>query len=365
MSVLVINPGSTSTRIALFDGDATTVSREITHDKDELAGLGSVMDQREFRMGFIRAMLVEEGVDTASIEAVAGRGGLLHPLEGGTYRVNRAMLDDLAAARYGEHPCNLGAVLAHDLAREWDVPACIVDPVVTDELADVARITGLPDISRRSLFHALNQRGAARTAARRLGVEYVRADFIVCHMGGGISIGAHRQGKVVEVVNALDGEGPYTPERTGTLPLLPVLDLVESGRYTPAELREIVLRRGGLYGHLGTNDLRETVRRMEAGDERARAVFDGMAYGVARHVASVSPALVDEQGRFSLAAVVLTGGMARCEPLVAAIASRVAHLGPVEVVTGDEEMAALAAGARRMLDGEEPARTYGRQPDIR
>jgi len=361
VKVFVINLGSTSTKLAVYDNGEPVIAREFQHDKAELASYVTVIDQRELRMAAIRGAISEAGVDGTSLAAVAGRGGLLHPLEGGVYEVSDDMIDDLQQARYGEHPCNLGALLADELAQEWGIPAFIVDPVVTDEMMDVARLTGLPEIQRRSLFHALNQRGAARTAATRLGVEYESSNFIVCHMGGGTSIGAHRAGRVVDVLNALDGEGPFSPERTGSLPVLPVLDLIERGEQTPAELKQIVLRKGGLFAHLGTNDPREVVRRMEAGDTQSAAVFYGLAYSISRHIASMAPAFAVDGGDITISAVVLTGGLARCAMLVNEIKRMTRFLGPIEVVTGDEEMEALAAGATRVLAGEEVPKIYRAQ----
>lgn len=358
MKIFVINPGSTSTKLAVYEDGQPVVSREYQHDKAELARFASVADQQDFRMAAIRETLAEAGVDTASIDGIAGRGGLLRPLEGGVYAVSDEMLHDLKEARYGEHPCNLGAVLAQELALEWDVPACIVDPVVTDEMADKARLTGLPSIERRSLFHALSQRGAARTASGRLGLLYDEANLLVCHMGGGISIGAHRRGRVVDVINALDGEGPFTPERSGGLPVIPAIDLVENGVMDATELKRTILREGGLFAHLGTNDPREVVRMMEQGDNGARLVFDAMAYSIAKHISLLAPALAEDEGGVSVDAVVLTGGMARSEPLVQEIRRLTGFLGPVEVVTGDEEMASLAAGVSRVLSGEEEAKAY-------
>ena len=358
MSIFVINPGSTSTKLALFKDEEALVSREFQHAKADLARFERVIDQRDFRMAAIRQFVSEASIDTASIEAVAGRGGLLHPLEGGVYEVSDDMVNDLKKARYGEHPCNLGAVLAHELAQEWSVSAFIVDPVVTDEMMDVARLTGLPSIERRSLFHALNQRGAARTVAARLGCDYEKSNFIVCHMGGGISIGAHRQGKVVDVVNALDGEGPFTPERTGGLPVIPVLEMIRRGEATPESLKKIILREGGLFAHLDTNDPRGVVVLMESGDEKARLVFEALAYNIAKYISSLAPALADESGEVPIAAVVVTGGMARSEELVKQIRKLVKYLGPMEVVVGEEEMTALAAGAERVLSGVAVANQY-------
>jgi len=349
LSVFVVNPGSTSMKLALFEKGKALVSRELQYDKSDLARFERVMDQRDFRMSEIREFLLDPAVDESSIDAVVGRGGLLHPLQGGVYEVSDDMLHDLKKARYGEHPCNLGAVLAHDLALELSVPAFIVDPVVTDEMQDVARLTGLPGLDRRSLFHALNQRGAARVVSERLGVEYGVSNFIVCHMGGGISIGAHRHGKVVDVVNALDGEGPFSSERTGGLPVIPLLDMIQRGEKTPEDLKRIIQREGGLFAHLGTNDPRKVLVRIAAGDEKASLVLESLSYNVAKHVTSLFPALVDETGAASIAAVILTGGLARSDAVVEKIRMLVRFLGPVEVVTGEVEMEALAAGAERAL----------------
>jgi len=358
LNIFVINTGSTSTKLAFFQDGKVVAMREHQHPREELAHLGRVIDQCDFRMAVIRDAIAKSGIDVGSMDAVAGRGGLLHPMDGGVYEVSDDMLDDLHKARYGEHACNLGAVLAHELAQEWAVPAFIVDPVVTDEMADVARLTGLPGIARRSLFHALNQRGTARTVAAHLGVEYETSNYIVCHMGGGISIGAHRQGRVVDVTNALDGEGPFSPERTGGLPVIPVLEMIGRGESTPKQLKNTILRGGGLFAHMGTNDLRETVALMESGQDKARLVFEALAYNIAKHIASMVPALADGTGDVSIAAVILTGGMAQSDALVKEIRRLTGHIGPIEVVVGEEEMAALAAGAERVLSGVESARQY-------
>ncbi|WP_207263294.1 butyrate kinase [Desulfovibrio sp. Huiquan2017] len=358
MSILVINPGSTSTKVALYRGGDTLAAEELQHPREDMVGFARVADQFEFRMRMVAEFLGKTGSNPKRITAVVARGGLLRPLEGGVYEVSDGMVDDLRSARYGEHACNLGGMLALALARHWGVPAYVVDPVVTDEMMDKARLTGLPGLERRSIFHALNQRGVARIVAERLGVTYEQSNFIVCHMGGGVSIGAHRRGKVVDVINALDGEGPFTPERTGGLPLVPVLDMVHSGRHDHAELRATILSRGGLVAHLGTNDPRVALARMAQGDEHAELVFQAMAYGIARYIVSMAPALTDERGRLDLAGVALTGGLSRSQPLVEEITRQVGFLGPVEVVPGEVEMAALAEGAARALCGREPVRTY-------
>jgi butyrate kinase len=351
--VLVVNPGSTSTKVALFEGGTPVFERDVRHDKDELDRFGSVAEQHEFRLRTVLNVLDEESVDLESLDAVAGRGGLTAPLPGGAYEVNRAMLEDLAAARHGEHPCNLGAPLADELARRAKVPAFVVDPVVTDEMIDEARPTGLPEIERRSVFHALNQRAAAREACGRLALDYASARLVVCHMGGGVSAGAHALGRIADVINALDGEGPMGAERTGSLPLIPILELIESGRYSPGELKEMILRRGGLFAHLGVNDLREVERMMDAGVERARLAFSALAYMIAKAAASLLPALEGRPDAF-----VLTGGMAKSERLAAEITERLEFLAPVVVVPGERETAALAAGAIRVLEGVERPNIY-------
>ncbi|WP_272698698.1 butyrate kinase [Desulfovibrio sp. Fe33] len=358
MSILVINPGSTSTKVALFQDGGILAAEELQHSRADLAGFARVADQFDFRMRVVAEFLGKTGTDPKRIRAVAARGGLLRPLEGGVYAVSDAMAAHLFEARYGEHACNLGGLLALALSRQWNVPAYVVDPVVTDEMMDRARLTGLPGLERRSIFHALNQRGVARIVAGRLGVEYETANFIVCHMGGGVSIGAHRRGRVVDVINALDGEGPFTPERTGGLPLVPVLDMVHSGERGYDELRQTILSRGGLTAHLGTNDPREVLARMERGDEHAGLVFRAMTYGIARHIVSMAPCLVDDEGCLDLAAVVLTGGLSRSRPLVEELSRQAGFLAPVEVVPGEVEMFALAEGASRALCGVEPVRTY-------
>jgi butyrate kinase len=364
--ILALNPGSTTTRAAVYDGDHCAWHVELEHDRAELDALGHVSNQLDHRFEAVRRKLAAAGLlePGSAPAAVAGRGGLLAPLPGGCYAVNERMLDDLARARHGEHPCNLGAPLARRFADLWNVPAVIADPVVTDELAPEARLTGFPDVMRRTIFHALSQRGAARTAAERAGTRYEDGRFIVAHLGGGISVGAHLRGRVVEVNNALDGEGPFSPERSGRLPLLPLLGMIESGEATPGELRARILRGAGLLAHLGTNDLRWAEAMANAGDERARLVLEGMAYGIAREIGSLGPVLLraDEEGGKHdtprVTAIVLAGGMARSDRLCAAIEARVSYLAPVERVTGLEEMLTLARGAQRVLAGEAELKTY-------
>ena len=359
MRILTINPGSTSTKVVLFQSGRAVRDVELRHDKTELAPFARVIDQLDYRLATVlQALGEEEGPGgLGALDAVVGRGGLLAPLPGGTYAVDEAMLADLRDARHGEHSSNLGAFMALEFARAHHCPAYVVDPIVTDELDPVARLTGLPEVERRSVFHALSQRGAAREAARRLNLRYEDENFLVAHLGGGISIGAHRLGRVADVVNALDGEGPFSPERSGAVPAQALISLIENGTYTPAELRQVVTTRAGLFALLGTNDLRQVEALTDNGDARAALVFSALAYAVAKSIASLAPVFAGPEGLLLLA-VVLTGGMARSARLVAAITARVAFLAPVLVVTGLEEMAVMAAGAERALLGETPVLRY-------
>jgi len=355
--ILTINPGSTSTRASLFEGGACLLDVELAHPRAELDLFPRVMDQLEYRLEHLFLHLGEPGAQSGErlgrLDAVAGRGGFLKPMPGGVYAVSEAMLQELREAPTGEHASNLGAYLAGEFARRAGCPAFVVDPVVTDELDDVARPTGLPDISRRTIFHALGQRGAAREAAERLGIPYESGRFVAAHLGGGISVGAHRLGRVADVTNAMDGEGPFSPERSGALPLLPVLDLLDSGEHSICSLRQALTSRAGLTAHLGVSDLRQVEAMIDAGDERARAVFEAMAYNIAKHVASMLPAL-----RGPADAIVFTGGMARSERLMRTLAGLVGWIARVEVVTGVEEMSSMCRGALLALRGVLPVRRY-------
>jgi len=351
--ILVINPGSTSTRVALFENERPIGSENIFHPASELTGFERIIDQKAFRSGLILNFLEKNSVDPDALDAVVGRGGLLKPIPGGTYRVDRALLRDLEIGVQGEHASNLGGLLAHEIASRVRVPAFIVDPVVVDELEDIARISGMPEIPRRSIFHALNQKACARLAAAGLGKAYEACNLVVAHLGGGISIGAHRRGRVVEVNNALDGEGPITPERAGTLPAGGLLELAFSGGPSRSELKKKLTGRGGMLAHLGTNDLREVESRMAGGDEKARLVFKAMALSIAKQIGACAAVLAGE-----VDAVVLTGGLAHSGAFLAEIRRYIDFLGRIVVIPGEDEMAALALGALRVLRGEERALNY-------
>ena len=343
--ILAVNPGSTSTKIAVFAGEEPVFVETIRHDAAELAALGGIMDQEALRRDLILAALARHGLAMADLDAVIGRGGLMRPIPGGTYAVDDAMLDDLRSCRHGAHASNLGAILARDLAAQTGVPALIADPVVVDELAPLARYSGHPDISRRSIFHALNHKAVARIAAAGLGRPYEELRLIVAHLGGGVSVGAHELGRVVDVNNALDGDGPFSPERSGGLPAGAVVDWCFAPGANEADIRRRITGRGGLLAYLGTADGMEIDRRAASGDERAREVREAMAYQVAKEIGAMAAVL---SGRVD--AVILTGGLAHDKVLVGLIETRVRFLGRVVVHAGEDEMGALARAALRALD---------------
>ncbi len=357
--ILCINPGSTSTKLAVFEAGAILFSEEVRHRKEEITACGGAQGQLALRRQAVEQALQRHSGDApcgGGFDAVAGRGGLLRPLPGGVYAVDEAMLAELARNAHGEHPCNLGAPLALLFAEASGCPAYVVDPPVTDELRDIARLTGLPRIRRRSVFHALSQRMAARLAAETLGLKYEDAKFVVAHLGGGVSVGAHDRGRVVDVTNGVDGEGPMSAERAGTLPALVLVEMVQQGA-DPAQLRREILTCGGLFAHTGSNDLREVEARFRAGDARCGEGISALAYGVAKAVGGMAAALFEETAD-GPAAVVLTGGMARSGLLVAEITRRVRFLAPVLALPQADEMRALATGAQLALSGEAKVRSY-------
>lgn len=357
--ILVINPGSTSTKFAVFQGDRESLrellSETIRHPAEELARFDSVMEQFPFRSELILGKLREEGIAPASFTAVIGRGGLLHPIPGGVWGVNGAMQEDLRRGVNGEHASNLGGLIAAEIARPSGAPALIADPVVVDELCDEARLSGHPELPRKSIFHALNQKACARKAARELGRSYEELNIIVAHMGGGISVGAHRQGRVVDVNNALNGEGPFSPERSGTLPAGQLVQLCFSGSKSEGEVQKMLKGSGGFLAYLGTADGQEVARRAAEGDSQAALVFRTMAYQVAKEIGSLAAVL---EGVVD--AIILTGGLAFDQELVDMIRRRVSFIGPVMVYPGENELTALAEAALRVLEGKEAVQEYGK-----
>lgn len=351
--LLIINPGSTSTKIGIYNDLTEESSVTLRHDAKEIEQYPDIFSQYGFRVKAITDYLDEKGIPLGSFDAFVGRGGLLKPIESGTYRISEEMLSDLKSGSYGQHASNLGGVLAHELAKESGKEAFIADPVVVDELQEVARISGMPEIKRRSIFHALNQKAVAKRYAKETGREYESLDLIVCHMGGGISTGAHHRGRVIDVNNALDGEGAFSPERSGGLPAGQLVDMCFSGMYSQQEIRKKITGRGGLVAYLGTNDARAVDNLAKSGDRQARLIFDAMAYQVSKDIAANAAVL---KGRVD--AIILTGGIAWSKNIVEMIRQSVGFIAEVVVYPGEDELLALAEAALRVLDGEEEAKTY-------
>lgn len=352
--VLAINPGSTSTKIAVYDGDTKVFVKNIHHSNEELAPYQTIVDQFPLRKQAILKALAEEGVELSSINVIVGRGGLIHPVESGVYQVNDRMKADLSNSPIGHHASNLGGLIADDLAKELPgVNAYIADPVVVDEMLPVARMTGCPDMERTSIFHALNQKAVGRAYAEKIGTQYEKLNLIVAHLGGGISIGAHLQGKVIDVNNALDGEGPFTPERSGTLPAGALVDLCFSGKMTKAEIRKIIKGEGGLVALLGSDDALAAENRALAGDQKAIDVLDAMSYNVGKSIGAMAAVL---KGKVD--AILITGGMAYSPIMVKYMEEMVKFIAPVVIYPGEDEMKALAQNGVRVLEGKVTPRVY-------
>jgi len=351
--LLVINPGSTSTKFGVFKAETEIFEITLKHSLDELGRYPDINAQLHFRQEEILKTLTEKNFELSSLDAVVARGGLLKPVPGGTFLVNERMLDDLNTGIQGQHASNLGGIIADSISRSLNIPAFIVDPVIVDELEEVARVSGIPEIGRRSIFHALNQKAVARRYAREKGCTYEELSLIVAHLGGGVSVGVHRRGRVVEVNNALDGDGPFSPERSGGVPVGDLVRICFSGKYTLAEMERKLTGLGGISAYLGTNDFRTLSERVEAGDPKAKLICDAFIYQVAREIGSCAPVL---NGRID--SIILTGGVVHSQAVVEAITAKVGFLAPVSVYPGEDELLALAEGGLRVLRGEENAKEY-------
>lgn len=352
-TVLVINPGSTSTKIAVFSDNNLLAEDTIRHTVEEIQAFTGVIDQLDYRENLIQEFLDKEYIGT-SLTAVVGRGGLLKPIPGGTYHVDEALLDDLRTEKYNTHASNLGGILANKFAVKYDIPAFIVDPVVVDELLPVARISGLKGIERRSVGHALNQKAVARRVTEENNMLYENSSVIVAHLGGGISIGAHQNGRMIDVVNGLDGEGPYSPERSGSLPLVDFANLIISNNMSLAEVKALIAGNSGLDSYLGETDLRKIGLKITQGDMEAKAYRDGMCYQVSKSIGEMATVL---KGKVDF--IVLTGGAVYSPEIRQEIEEAVSWIAPVVSYPGEMEMEALYEGALRVLSGKEEAKVYG------
>ncbi|MBC1661172.1 butyrate kinase [Listeria welshimeri] len=351
--VLTINPGSTSTKLAVYQGDKVLFEETVRHRMQEFADFNNVQEQFDFRWQVLRRVIDAFGYDVNNLDAVVGRGGLLRPVAGGTYMVTEKMLADLKTNKYGEHASNLGAMLAKKLADTLDIPSFIVDPVVVDEMQPIARFSGNELIARKSIFHALNHKAAGRKIAKKLGSDYEKLNFVIAHLGGGISVAAHRQGKAVDVNNALDGDGPFSPERSGSLPMNDFLEACFSGKWNKRELHDLIIGRGGMISYLGTNSMLEVEAKVKAGDEKAIQAFDAMAYQVSKEIGACSTVL---HGKID--AIILTGGLARSDLFTSKIIEQTNWIASVIIEPGEDELEALNSGVQRVLAGLEKEKLY-------
>mgnify|MGYP000968924738 CR=1 FL=1 len=352
--ILAINPGSTSTKIGVFEGINPLFMKTIRHTTEELEPFDKITEQFKFRKDIILRELQEADVQLELVKAIVGRGGLLKPIESGVYEVNDAMRADLLVSRFGEHASNLGGLIADELARSLpDARAFIANPVVVDELCDLARLSGHPLLPRRSVFHALNQKAVARAHAKSIMRKYEELNLIVVHLGGGITVGAHSNGRVIDVNQGLDGDGPYSPERTGTLPVGDLVRLCFSGKYTEKEVLKMIKGEGGMVAYLGTNSAYEVEQKAAQGDQEAMLIWEGMAYQVAKEVGAMSAVL-----KGMVDGILITGGVANSKWFVNMIIERVHRIAPTHVYPGEDEMRALAMNGLRVLSGEASPKVY-------
>ncbi|KAB3531281.1 butyrate kinase [Alkaliphilus pronyensis] len=356
--VLTINPGSTSTKVALFSGEENVLQKNLSHSPQELEKYEKITDQYEYRKDIILNWLKDNNIQLNQLISVVGRGGLLRPLPGGTYKVSQPMINDLKIGYQGEHASNLGGIIAKAIADLEGIEAFIVDPVAVDEFEDIARISGLPEIERRSLGHALNIKAVGHRVAAGMNKRFEELNLLIAHLGGGISVAPIRKGQIIDYNNANE-MGPFSPERAGGLPVGDVAKLCFSGKYTAAELKNKMRGKGGLTAYLGTNDAREVEKMIEAGDEKAKLIYDAMAYQIAKEIGGMATVI---QGKID--AVVLTGGLAHSKYLTDYIKERVEFIAPFKVHPGEDEMIALNEGAMRVLKGLENPKIYENEVQI-
>lgn len=350
---LIINPGSTSTKIGVFEDEKMLFDETLRHSTEEISQFPTIVDQKDFRKKIITDFLASKGINLKDINVVVGRGGMLKPIPGGTYPVSDALLEDLKIGKQGQHASNLGGILAREIGDEIGVHSYIVDPVVVDELAPVARYSGVPELPRTSVFHALNQKAVAKRYAKENGKKYEDLNLIVIHMGGGVSVGAHKNGKVVDVFNALDGDGAFSPERAGGVPSGALVKMCFSGKYSEKEVYKKIVGNGGFNAYLNTNDARDVEKMIDGGDAHAKEVYDAFIYQVCKNVGAQAAVL---DGKVD--AIVVTGGIAYSKYVIEGIKNKVSWIAPITVYPGEDELLALAQGALRVENGEEKAMEY-------
>ena len=350
---LIINPGSTSTKIGVFEDETLLFEETLRHSTEEIAQYASIVDQKDFRKNIIVNLLNEKNFDIKSLNVVVGRGGMLKPIPGGTYAVTDALLEDLKIGKQGQHASNLGGILAREIGDSIGVPSYIVDPVVVDELMPIARYSGVPELPRTSVFHALNQKAVAKRYAKEKGVPYESLNLVVVHMGGGVSVGAHDKGRIVDVFNALDGDGAFSPERAGAVPSGALIKMCFSGQYTEKEVYKKIVGGGGFNAYCGTNDMRDVEKMANEGDAHAIEVREAFILQMAKDIGSMACVL---SGKIDQ--IIVTGGIAYDKAVVAGLKERCEWMAPFTVYPGEDELLALTQGALRVMNGEETAKEY-------
>ncbi len=350
---LIINPGSTSTKIGVFEDETLLFEETLRHSTEEIAQYASIVDQKDFRKQIILDLLAKKNFDINSLQVIVGRGGMLKPIPGGTYAVSDELLEDLKIGKQGQHASNLGGILAREIGDSIGVPSYIVDPVVVDELMPIARYSGVPELPRTSVFHALNQKAVAKRYAKEKGVSYDSLNLIVVHMGGGVSVGAHEKGRVIDVFNALDGDGAFSPERAGAVPSGALIKMCFSGQYTEKEVYKKIVGNGGFNAYLGTNDMRDVAKMIADGDAHADEVREAFILQVCKNIGSMACVLKGKVDQ-----IIVTGGIAYNKEVVDKMEERAGFIAPFTVYPGEDELLALAQGALRVLNGEEEAMKY-------
>ncbi len=350
---LIINPGSTSTKIGVFEDETLLFEETLRHSAEEIGAFGSIVEQKDFRKEIITRLLESKNFPLTDLQVIVGRGGMLKPIPGGTYKVTDALLEDLRKGCQGQHASNLGGILAREIADSIGVEAYIVDPVVVDELDPVARYSGVPELPRTSVFHALNQKAVAKRYAKEQGKPYDSLNLIVVHMGGGVSVGAHTGGRIVDVFNALDGDGAFSPERAGAVPVGALVRMCFSGKYTEKEIYGKLVGKGGLTAYLGTNDMRDVIRMGNEGDAKAAEVKQAFLYQVAKDIGSMACVLKGKVDQ-----ILLTGGIAYNACVVEGLQEMAGFIAPFTVYPGEDELMALVQGALRVMRGEEEVMEY-------
>ena len=350
---LIINPGSTSTKIGVFEDETLLFEETLRHSTEEIAKYASIVDQKDFRKDIIVNLLKEKNFDIKSLNVIVGRGGMLKPIPGGTYAVSDALLADLKVGVQGQHASNLGGILAKEIGDSIGVPSYIVDPVVVDELMPISRYSGVPELPRVSIFHALNQKAVAKRYAKEIGKAYDSLNLIVVHMGGGVSVGPHKNGKVIDIFNALDGDGAFSPERAGGVPSGALIKMCFSGKYSEKEVYKKICGNGGFNAYLGTNDMRDVEKMVNDGDAKAKETRDAFVLQVSKNIGAMAAVLNGKVDQ-----IIVTGGIAYDKEVVAGLKERCEWIAPFTVYPGEDELLALAQGGLRVMNGEEKALEY-------